>query len=240
MAVSDILALITARGGSKGVPRKNVRPLAGKPLIAWSVAAALGAQTKLKLVLSTDDPEIAFVGRECGAEVPFVRPAQYASDTATSESVVQHALTWLEHNERYHPRLILLLQPTSPFRTSGDIDAALALQRERDADAVVSVTENDRPLQWLRRIDENGVLRELGLFTHITRRQDSEKLYRFNGAIYVIKPEVLERERTFYPQEMLPYEMPAERSLDIDTELDFRIADLLMTQRIAGREDNDE
>ncbi|WP_224959723.1 acylneuraminate cytidylyltransferase family protein [Geomonas subterranea] len=232
MAVSDILALITARGGSKGVPRKNVRPLAGKPLLAWSAAAALNAQTPLKLVLSTDDPEIAAAGLASGAEVPFLRPAELASDTATSEAAVRHTLDWLAEHEGYRPRLILLLQPTSPFRTSGDIDRALALQREKDADSVVSVTDNERPPQWLRRIGEDGLLKEIGSTPYITRRQESEKLYRFNGAIYVIKTEVFLEECTFYPKNMVPYLMPAERSLDIDSELDFLIADLLMTHRM--------
>lgn len=238
MAVSEILALITARGGSKGVPRKNVRPLAGKPLLAWSAAAALGAQTPLKLVLTTDDPEIAAAGVASGVEVPFLRPAELASDTATSEAAVRHTLDWLAEHEGYRPRLILLLQPTSPFRTSTDIDLAVALQREKDADAVVSVTENERPPQWLRRIGEDGFLREVTSTPYITRRQESEKLYRFNGAIYLMKTDVFLRQRTFYPTEMVPYLMPAERSLDIDSEMDFQIADLFMTHRLQQKRGN--
>lgn len=228
LADPNILAIITARGGSKGVPRKNVRSLGNKPLIAWTIESALRSTQRMRLLVSTDDAEISSISKEHGAEVPFLRPADLASDTATSESAVLHAIDWLAQNENYHPDLLLLLQPTSPFRSSQDIDNALQLQKTNDVDAVVSVTTNDRPVQWQRRIDQNGLLCDALATPPITRRQEAEQLYRLNGAVYVIKTKALLREHTFYPKQTLAYVMPAERSLDIDCEWDFLVADLVM------------
>jgi CMP-N,N'-diacetyllegionaminic acid synthase len=232
----DILTVITARGGSKGVPRKNARILAGKPLVAWTIEAALAARAGQRIVVSTDDAAIAALSRDCGAEVPFLRPEPLAGDTASSESAVLHAVQWLAEREDYRPGLILLLQPTSPFRCGGDIDRAVQLQRESDADAVVSVCPNERPIQWLREIDQQGMLADARLGAALKRRQDAAQLYQLNGAIYLIKTEVLVREGTFYPERTRAYIMPAERSLDIDTELDFLIAEHLMTHRRRGEE----
>lgn len=230
-----ILAIITARGGSKGVYRKNLRELAGKPLLVWSIEAALSAKHTMRIFVSTDDPEIAAASRLAGAEAPFLRPDELSSDSATSEAAVLHALDWLNEHEQYTPFLIVLLQPTSPFRSSLDIDSALELQMKTNADAVVSVAENLRPVQWLRRIDNQGRIKDVFPAENIARRQDAEKLYQVNGAVYVIKAEVLRRENSFYPSDSLAYVMPSERSLDIDSELDFLIADLLMRHQLKNR-----
>ncbi len=226
-----ILTVITARGGSKGVPRKNIRTIGGKPLIAWTIETALHSTEGMRIIVSTDDENIAQVSRECGAEVPFVRPADFASDTATSESVVFHALDWFEKNENYRPDLILLLQPTSPFRSAHDIDNALRIQKENNADAIVSVTKNNRPVQWLRRLDQSGILTDPHIVGSINRRQEAEQLYQLNGAIYLIKTEVFVRERTFCPKNTRAYIMSAESSIDIDCELGLLIADLVMQHR---------
>lgn len=234
---TQILAIITARGGSKGVPRKNIRVLGGKPLIAWTIEAALRSSDSMRLIVSTDSAEIAEVSKEYGAEIPFLRPVELAGDTFTSVSAVLHAVVWLVEHENYRPDLILLLQPTSPFRSSQDIDSSLKLQRENAADAVVSVTPNLRPLQWLRKIDEQGILVSAPINDTIARRrQDAEPLYQLNGAVYVIKSEVFIREQTFYPHQTRAYIMPPERSLDIDTELDFLIAELFMGHLMQKRE----
>lgn len=231
----QILAIVTARGGSKGVPRKNLRNLAGKPLLVWSIEAAASAQHAMRVLVSTDDPEIAAAGRLAGAEVPFLRPADLADDCATSESAVIHALDWLYQHENYSPDLIVLLQPTSPFRTPQDIDTALKVQASTDADAVVSVAEIYRPVQWLRKIDAQGRMTEAVSAESISRRQDAEKLYQLNGAVYVIKTDALRKGNSIYPDDSLAYVMPAERSLDIDNELDFLIADLLMQHQLKER-----
>jgi CMP-N,N'-diacetyllegionaminic acid synthase len=225
-----ILAVITARSSSKRVPRKNIRLLGGKPLIAWTIDEILHSEECIRVIVSTDDPEIASVSRELGAEVPFLRPADLASDTATSFSVVLHAIKWLEQNEGYYPELILLLQPTSPLRSSKDIDNALQIQEMSDADAVVSVTRNEKPLQLLRNIDESGMLTNPVFADTIAQPQNKES-YLINGAIFLIKTGVFIREKTFYPKQTKAYIMPSERSLDIDTEMDFLIGDLLMKEK---------
>jgi len=225
---NQLLTIITARGGSKGVPRKNIRSFAGKPLIAWTIEAVKQSSINARVVVSTDDPEIAAISKEWGAEVPFLRPEELACDTATSESVVEHALSWLAQNEGYHPDVTLLLQPTSPFRTGDDIDAAYTIMQQQSASAVVSVTPNSRPVQWLRSIDKDGFLSDTCIGEHIGRRQDAELLYELNGAIYLIQTDTFLKEHTFYPEQSVPYIMPPERSLDIDSELDLLIADLLM------------
>lgn len=235
MAKREVLAVITARGGSKGVPKKNIRPLAGKPLVAWTIEAALAARSKMRIVVSTDNPEIADVCRFYGVEVPFLRPAELASDFATSEGAVIHALDWMCEHEKYSPYLTVLLQPTSPFRSSLDIDCAINFQMENNVDAVVSVTENRRPIQWLQRVDPQGRVSDVFPDHNVSRRQNAETLYQYNGAVYVIRTEVLRRENTFYPADRIAYIMPPERSLDIDSELDFLIADRLMEYQIKNR-----
>ncbi|OGT98240.1 MAG: hypothetical protein A2X80_06720 [Geobacteraceae bacterium GWB2_52_12] len=230
--IETILTLITARGGSKGVPRKNICPLAGKPLIAWTIEAARQSTLNSRIIVSTDDPEIADVSKEFGAEAPFLRPAEFATDSATSESVIEHTLSWLAQHDDFSPDLILLLQPTSPFRTSDDIDNAYKILQQENADALVSVTTNTRPVQWLRLINEEGFLADLGIGSRIDRRQDAELLYELNGGIYLIHTDVFLKERTLYPERTIPYVMPPERSLDIDNELDFLIADLVMRHNL--------
>lgn len=238
LSAQNILALLTARGGSKGVPRKNIREVGGKPLITWTIEAALKSAHDLRVLVSTDDVEIAAVSKASGAEVPFLRPDHLAVDTASSEAVVFHALDWLERQANYRPDLILLLQPTSPLRTSQDIDDALQLQMENDAEAVVSVTMNERPIQWLRKVDDEGILAHVVTTGHIARRQEAEQLYQLNGAIYLIKPDVLVREKTFYPPRTHAYIMPPERSLDIDTDFDLLLADFLLTDRQRKEEEH--
>jgi CMP-N-acetylneuraminic acid synthetase len=219
----SLLAIIPARGGSRGVPRKNVRPMGGKPMIAWSIEAALKATSVARVIVSTDDEEIAAAARAHGADVPFMRPADLASDTASPVDVVLHATNTLEHDD-----WIVLLQPTSPLRTHHDIDDAVQLQKERNARAVVSVTSAQHPPQWMRRIDDRGVLVPWLGGQEPARRQDAETLYDINGAIYLLETKTLRDERTFVPDATHAYVMPAERSLDIDSEWDFHLADLVL------------
>jgi CMP-N-acetylneuraminic acid synthetase len=231
----DILAVVTARGGSKGVPKKNLRSLAGKPLVVWTIEAAIAAKSKMRIIVSTDSHEIADVCRLAGAEVPFLRPTELASDYATAKDAVIHSLDWLYEHEQYSPHLVVLLQPTSPFRSSRDIDNALDLQMETNVSAVIGVTENRRPVEWLQRVDSQGRISDFSPGNYISRRQETEKLYLYNGAVYVIKTEALRRGNTFCPDDRLAYVMPPERSLDIDSELDFLTADLLMQYQLKNR-----
>jgi CMP-N-acetylneuraminic acid synthetase len=226
-----IVALITARGGSKAVPRKNVIPVAGKPLIAWTIEAALGCPGVSRSIVSTDDREIAEVAEKHGAEVPFLRPSELARDDSTSFDVAAHALEWLAGQDETPPDYLLLLQPTSPLRTSDDIDGAIALARERNSAAVVGVCEASPHPFLARRIEADGTLhRFIEAGGMPSRRQDFPPAYFVNGAIYLNRPASLLATRSFQPPGALAYTMPRERSLDIDTPWDVRLADLLLRQ----------
>jgi CMP-N,N'-diacetyllegionaminic acid synthase len=225
----NVVALITARGGSKGIPRKNLAPVAGKPLIAWTIAAALGAKCVSRVLVSTDDPEIAEVSRQCGAEVPFLRPAELAEDHSTSFDVAAHALRWLSEHDRDEPDYLLLLQPTSPLRTAADIDGAIALARERNADAVLAVCEASPHPYLARRVDERGQLSDfISLAQKPSRRQEYPAAYMLNAAIYLNRPASLLATRSFQPPGALAYVMPQERSLDVDSSWELRLVDLLL------------
>lgn len=225
------LALITARGGSKGLPGKNLAPLAGKPLIAWTIDAARAASSLSRIVVSTDDPAIADACRSRGVEVPFLRPAELSTDTASHLSVVEHALQWLESGEKVRPDVVVLLQPTSPLRTAADIDACVALASRTAAPAVVSVCEAvDHPF-LVKKLDEGGRLVDYvtpGLA--YARRQDFPAAYVLNGAVYVNRRDSLLRDRSFVPPGALPYVMPRERSIDIDTAADLAAAEAALTR----------
>ncbi len=234
--MTSVLGLITARGGSKGVPGKNVRPLAGKPLIAWTIEAARASGRLDRVVVSTDDDEIAAVAREFGAEVPFMRPAELAQDDSPHILSVLHALDELAGLEQYAPDAVCLLQPTSPLRTAEDIDAAIAIACESDAPAVVSVTEALAHPQLTQRMDADGRLHPfMEADTDYLRRQDLPDAYVLNGAVYVNTTDSLRRDETFYPEGLRGYVMPPERSLDIDTLWDFHLAELILCDRAGDR-----
>jgi CMP-N-acetylneuraminic acid synthetase len=227
-----IVTIITARGGSKGLPGKNIKIFAGMPLIAWSIIVSQKFSDATRVIVSTDNKEIADIARRYGAEVPFMRPQELASDTADSVDVVLHALDWLRAHESCYPEMVLLLQPTSPLREVADIAAAINIQREMNADSVVSVCDATCPPQWLRTIDvSTGRLLALSNSQELRRRQDTPKLYQLNGSINLIKSNVLRDKRTFYPEKTYPVVMPRERSVDIDSAFDFHISELLMQHK---------
>jgi CMP-N,N'-diacetyllegionaminic acid synthase len=229
-----ILGLIPARGGSKSIPRKNIKLLAGKPLIAWTIEAALQSQMLSRVIVSTDDPEIAQVAREWGAETPFLRPPELARDDSSSMSVVLHMLQWLEEQEQFSPDNVLLLQPTSPFRSSQDICAAIALAETRQARAVVSVSEAEKHPYVCKRILSDGTLVDfVASDLAYQRRQDLPPAYALNGAIYLNQCESLVRDHAFLPEGTLAYIMPVQRSLDIDTSWDWRLAELILKDQHA-------
>jgi len=232
----SILAIIPARAGSKGVPRKNTCPVGGAPLIAWTWRAALAAGSVERVVVSTDDPEIAALAGAAGVDAPFLRPTRLASDTASAFVVAEHALGWLAEAEGYRPDVVLWLQPTSPLRTADDIESALALLHQSDASAVVGVCEAEHHPFWSVSIDADGVLHPLvAQAAGGTRRQDLPKAYRVNGAIYAIKRHVLLEQQTFDPEPTLGYVMPAERSIDVDSPWDLHVADLVLKDRQVSR-----
>lgn len=225
----NILAIIPARGGSKEVPKKNIRLLAGKPLVVYSIEQAKKSKYIYRIVVSTEDEEIAKIARKWNVEV-IKRPQELARDDTPMVDVVIHTLEVLKE-EKYIPDIIVLLQPTSPLRTHEDIDNAIQRFLEtKDCSALVSITEFDHPPLWALKIDDNVLKPVFGKKYLKMRRQELSKLYRPNGAIFIIYPQVLYSERTFYPEKTTYYIMPPERSIDIDTEFDFIIAEKLMTE----------
>ncbi len=227
-----VLALITARGGSRGLPRKNVLPLAGKPLIAWSIEAARACPVVDRVVLSSEDEEIARIAREWGCEVPFMRPAVLASDTASSMDVILHALDTLECAGAWQARWVVLLQPTSPLRSADDIQACVRLCQEQGRPAVVSVVEASHPPEWMYYLDGPGAdqrMRPVLATPPAGRRQDTRTAYQLNGAVYVADVAWLRQTRTFLTPDTGAWVMPAQRSVDIDSALDFTLAEVLIT-----------
>lgn len=211
----SVLAVIPARGGSKGLPGKNIRHAGGRPLLAWTAEAALASKHVDRVVLSSDDEDIMRAARECGCEVPFRRPAELASDTAASIDVVLHALDKIPGYD-----VVVLLQPTSPLRTAGDVDDACARMMAASAPSCVSVCRVEHSPYWMYRLDAGGTLRPL-LEPAPTRRQDLPTVYRLNGALYVARVEWLRTARQFVSAGTVAHVMPVERSLDIDTLEDF-------------------
>lgn len=227
-----VLGLITARGASKSVPGKNLVNLAGKPLIAWTIEAAIKSKVLHRIIVSTDDASIAEISRRWNAEVPFMRPSCLAEDDSSHISVVQHAIKWMEEHEQYTPDFVMLLQPTSPLRTPEDITAALSVMLEKNADAVISVCEASRhPIKMFKLHNDETLARYVDSDVKYPRRQVLPKVYEENGAIYLNSRESIMREHTFFPVRTYPYIMPGERSLDIDTPWDIHLAELIMRER---------
>ena len=225
----NVVGFVFARGGSKGVPRKNLRTLDGKPLIAHAILCGLASRRVRRVVVSTDDQEIAEVARQWGAEVPFMRPAALAQDDSPHLEVILHALAWLEQNQDYRPEWVLLLQPTSPLRSGRDIDEAFALARAQGAASVVSVQQAPSPPHLLQTIDGQGRLKPfLPPGPGYQRRQDFPAVYALNGAIYLTRRGMIMEKRVLLDQETLALVMPAERSLDVDTPWDFHLARLVL------------
>ena len=214
-----VLGLITARGNSKGLPRKNILPVGGKPLIAWTIEAGLAANSIDRLVLSSDNEEIMDTAKEYGCDVPFRRPDHLATDEAGSMEVILHALEELPGYD-----YLVLLQPTSPLRTYYDIDEAFNHIVETGADACVSVCEAKESPYLMFSMDELSRLNSLLPDVHETqRRQDLKPAYLVNGAIYIAKSDYLKREGGFFGKDTVACKMPRSRSLDIDTQDDFDI-----------------
>lgn len=221
MALGDLLAVIPARGGSKGLPHKNLLEAGGLPLLAWTIRVAQACRGITRLVLSTDDPQIAAIARAEGCEVPFMRPPELATDTATSAAVLVHAIEQLGGPERWDG--VLLLQPTSPLRRVDDLDQALAIYASsRPRTSVISVCELDCPLPLQYGLNPDQTLRRLHpTAPTISRRQDAEPIYRPNGAIYIVPPGPFLEHQRFVDQATRALVMPPERSLDIDAPLDL-------------------
>lgn len=219
----SVLAVITARGGSKRLPRKNVRHLGTMPLIAWTIMAARESRFLDRFILSTDDAEIIQVAREYDCEVPFVRPDSLAEDSSTSADVLLHALDFLERKYDY----AVLLQPTSPFRTGEDIDSAVELCVDSGAPSVVTVREVREKPEWMCALDEDGALR----FPFGETKKQPSELYILNGAVYVVRSDWFVDNRAFLTPATKALQMPWDRSVDIDTMEDWLLAESILEMK---------
>jgi CMP-N,N'-diacetyllegionaminic acid synthase len=229
-----ILAVIPARGGSKGVPRKNIRLLGDHPLIAYTIQTALAVQKKLhRVIVSTDDEEIASIARHYGADVPFMRPVELGADNARMVPVLQHAVRFIEDQDHIHMDWVLLLQPTTPFRAVEDIQAAIRLAQAGGCDSVISVVQvfHVHPI-LMKRIENDQLLPFSTEEKEGTRRQDYQPpAYMRNGAIYLTRRDELINNDSIWGKTIRPYVMPEERSVNIDNEIDFLIAEQMLLKR---------
>jgi CMP-N-acetylneuraminic acid synthetase len=224
------IAVIPARGGSKRLPGKNIKPLAGKPLIQWSIEAALESGVFDHVCVSTDSEDIAEVAKRSGAEVPFLRPLELATDTATTADAVRDFINRFEVLKGDSVQFVCLLQPTSPLRTAEDIRAAGKLLMREGVDAVVSVCEMEHPYQLCGKLGPSGSLQGFVKTENNVRSQEQDVYYRLNGAIYFCRKEAAMNLEKIYERGVTSraYIMSSWHSVDIDTELDFRIADALI------------
>lgn len=227
-----MLAIIPARGGSKGLPGKNIKTLAGQPLIAYTIKAALRAGLVSRVIVSTDSEEIAETARKYGAEVPFMRPAELASDTANAMDAFFHVLERLRETENVDFESFVVLQPTSPLRTAADIDSAIRLFEQKKAKTVLSVTDFPHPPVWAQAMNKNKQITPFFGNENLTQnRQNQKNAYLPNGAVYVFDTQFLKTHRSYFSAHTYGYYMPPERSVDIDTALDFIVAQALLHKK---------
>lgn len=231
-----MLAIIPARGGSKGVPRKNVRDLCGKPLLAYTIEAALDSEVFEKVIVSTDDQEIANIAVRFGAEVPFIRPEILSSDEVSSDDVIQQAIEYYEQEEAFYDE-ICKLQPTSPLRRADHIRYAYELFKEKRANFLVSVCECEHSPLWADKIgDDLSMDNFMCNVDKKTCRQYLPKYYRLNGAISMAKTDALKNNKSFIGKGGYAYIMSQEDSVDIDSELDFKLSEYLIKQKAVNKE----
>lgn len=226
--MSKPLFIIPARGGSKGIPRKNIKELCGRPLIHYSIELARAFAPDSHIIVSTDDDEIRDVASRTGLPVPYMRPAELGGDRVGSREVILDAMDWADRQDIAYD-CVVLLQPTSPMRVPADVSGALALYRP-DVDMVVSVTEAScNPYYDCFETQPDGTLHVSKGDGAYTRRQDAPKAWQYNGAVYVINPASIRRMTLGEFPCRIPYEMPRSRSVDLDTPLDWTIVESLMS-----------
>ncbi len=233
------MGLIPARGGSKGVPRKNIRPLAGKPLITYTIRAALKSKNITRLIVSTDDDEIAGISRMAGAETPFRRPTEISNDVTSDQAVYKHALDWLHQSDNYAAEIVVVLRPTTPFKTPETIDKVIDKLIGSNADIVRTMTPVDgvdHPY-WMYRLDDLSQARpfvgNLNLNNYY-QRQLLPPIYRINGLVDAITASAIQEGKIFDNKKLLGFATTEEESVDIDNELDFQFCEHLLKQGIVS------
>lgn len=229
----SVVALICARGGSKGVPGKNIRPLGGRPLIAWAIASAQAVTRVSCVIVSTDSPEIAAVASSAGAEVPFTRPSELATDSSSEWQVWQHALTFLRDRDGALPNALLVVPATAPLRSVEDLDHCLDAFEAGGADVVITVTDAHRNpyFNMVTRAPDGSARLVIPTQDSVTRRQDAPPIFDMTTVAYVARPEFVMASRGMFEGTVRSVHVPLERSLDIDTLLDFQIAEWMVAAR---------
>lgn len=226
-----VTALIPARGGSKRLPRKNIKLLVDKPLIAWSIEVAKACKYVDRVIVSTDDEEIKRISEQYGAEVPFLRPEYLSNDHASSFDVIKHSIDFLTLSRSNE--LIVLLQPTSPLRLASEIDAALEFFVQKNAKGVVSISETEHSPMWSNTLPEDGCMSDfIRPEVQGKRSQDLPTFFRLNGSIYIYETlSLLEQSKIFFNENVYGFQTSLETAVDIDTGLDFLIAETIMKNR---------
>ena len=235
-----ILGLVPARGGSKGLPGKNIRPLAGKPLLAYAIATGAASRYVNRVVCTTDEPKIADIARDWGAEVPFLRPAEWAEDDTSDAPFTRHAIEWLRDNEDWTPDIVVILRPTCPLTRPADIDGALEkLHEHRDAHSILGVVSAPKsPYKMLRPMNDGYLVPLITCEVPDqlnAARQLLPPVFAQNGYIHIVRAEIVLRDNTAVGSRILPYDMGTEPIVDIDTEADFALVEAML----AGREQDD-
>ncbi len=222
-----VLFVITARGGSKGVPRKNIKMLGPFPLLAYKIISAKKCNVNKRIIVSTDDKEIAAVSKKYGAEVPFIRPDFLATDTASSMDVVEHTMQWIKENDKEKYEYVCLLEPSSPFASYEDLNIAFKLIRKKNADTLLSIKETEVNKTFIHSLDSNN---GLSYFYYAikdlnnVRRQDQKKEYTMNGCMYIAKWDYFEKYKLFHSENSVPYIMPEANSIEIDSMYNYMMA----------------
>lgn len=227
----SILCIIPARGGSKGLPGKNIRDLAGEPLISHSINVAKSSNMFDEIMVNTDSDDIAIIAKQYGASVPFIRPAELAGDKSQIMDTYLFTIEYYRKKGIYFDAVMVLL-PTAPLRNVEDIVGAINLMKSRKADSVVTVCEVDHPPFWMNTLEDDCSMKTF--FKEEYRHKNRQELptyYRINGAIYLAMTETLIRDRDWYSSEVYAYKMPRERSVDIDSVLDFKIAEMIIAEK---------
>lgn len=232
--MKEIIAFIFARGGSKGLPGKNIRPLAGKPLIGWSIEQALAVPVIKRVIVSTDSEEIAETAKAYGADVPFLRPSDLAMDTSSEIDAWRHALNFLQNEEGTLPDIFVSVPTTAPLRTPADIEACLDVFLRQEADVVLTVSAAHRN-PWFNMVSmrDDGLVKVVNNPDgRITRRQDAPVVYDVTTVAYVADPKFILSDCSLFSGRVHSSEVPPERAIDIDTMYDFEIAEFLMNKRL--------
>lgn len=228
-----IPAFIFARGGSKGLPNKNILDFCGKPLIAWSIEQALNVTEISQVIVSTDSEEIAMIAKDFGAEIPFLRPSELAADDSSEILSWQHALNFMKLTTGSYPEVFVSIPTTSPLRQSTDIENCLEEFRKSMADVLVTVTKaHKNPYFNMVSIDSAGLCKKvIEPKEPVSRRQDASLVYDMTAVCYVARPQYVLESESIFDGKVLAFEIPAERAIDIDTLLDFEFAEFIKGQR---------